>query len=415
MQQDGLLVVAGEASGDLHAARLLSELTRRVPGLAAFGLGGAELRAAGLDAVADSAEVAVVGITEVLKMLPRIRAVFAGLLREVDRRRPRAALLVDFPDFNLRLARELKRRGVPVIYYISPQVWAWRRGRVRTIARRVDRMLVLFPFEVELYTRAGVPAVHVGHPLVDEVPQLPGAWERGAPAAGEHYRIALLPGSRPSEVAALLPAMLAAVGRLSRELPVEASLIRAPTISQEALEQAVASQEAQVRAEEGARASVGEGAQTTGSGALPPPRIVSGEERFAAIAGSHLALCASGTATLEVGLLGTPMVVLYRLGTWTYAVARLMVHLDDIALVNLVLGRRVVPELLQGAASGPRIAEEAARLLTRAEAREPMRAALAGLRGRLGAGGASGRAADEVARFLAGAARAARAGAGEAA
>jgi lipid-A-disaccharide synthase len=418
MRQDGLLVVAGEASGDLHAARLLSELERRMPGLAAFGLGGAELRAAGLDAVADSAEVAVVGITEVLKVLPRIRAVFAGLLREVDRRRPRAALLVDFPDFNLRLARELKRRGVPVIYYISPQVWAWRRGRVRTIARRVDRMLVLFPFEVDFYARAGVPAVHVGHPLVDEVPQLPGAWERGAPAAGEPYRIALLPGSRPSEVAALLPAMLASVGRLARELPVAATLIRAPTISQEALEQAVASQEARARAEEGVRASVGEGAQTAGSGVPPspsPPRIVSGEERFAAIAGSHLALCASGTATLEVGLLGTPMVVLYRLGTWTYAVARLMVHLDDIALVNLVLGRRVVPELLQGAASGPRIAEEAARLLTRAEAREPMRAALAGLRARLGAGGASGRAADEVARFLAGAARAARAGAGEAA
>jgi lipid-A-disaccharide synthase len=405
-----LLVVAGEASGDLHAARLLAELARRVPGLAAFGLGGAELRAAGLDAVADSAEVAVVGITEVLKVLPRIRAVFAALLREVDRRRPRAALLVDFPDFNLRLARELKRRGVPVIYFISPQVWAWRRGRVRTIARRVDRMLVLFPFEVDFYARAGVPAVHVGHPLVDEVPQLPGAWERGAPAAGEPYRIALLPGSRPSEVAALLPAMLAAVGRLARELPVEATLIRAPTISLDSLEQAVARQEAQARAEEGAPAS--------GAGVPPspsPPRIVSGEERFAAIAGSHLALCASGTATLEVGLLGTPMVVLYRLGTWTYAVARLMVHLDDIALVNLVLGRRVVPELLQGAASGPRIAEEAARLLTRAEAREPMRAALAGLRGRLGAGGASGRAADEVARFLAGAARAASAGAGEAA
>jgi lipid-A-disaccharide synthase len=374
-----LLVVAGEASGDLHGARLLAELVRLVPGLTSFGLGGAELRAAGLEAVADSAEVAVVGITEVLKVLPRIREVFAALLREVDRRQPRAAVLVDFPDFNLRLARQLKRRGVPVVYYISPQVWAWRRGRVKTIARRVDKMLVLFPFEVDFYARGRVPAVHVGHPLVDEVPRLPSAWELGAPAAGEPYGIALLPGSRPSEVEALLPAMLEAVRELARRLPLAVVLIKAPTISVASLEAALA------------QAAPGS----------PAVRIVAGDERFAAIAGSHLALCASGTATLEVGLLGTPMVVLYRLASWTYALARMLVHLDDIALVNLVLGRRVVPELLQDEARGPRIAEESWRLLTCAEAREPMRAALAGVRARLGAGGASARAAEEVAKVLA--------------
>jgi len=372
-------VVAGEASGDLHGARLLAELRRLVPGLAAFGMGGPELRAAGLEAVADSSEVAVVGVVEVLKVLPRIRQVFAALLAAVDRRHPRAAVLIDFPDFNLRLAGRLARRGIPVVYYISPQVWAWRRGRVRTIARRVDEMLVLFPFEVEFYRRSGVPAVHVGHPLIDEVPRLPSAWDQPL-AAGEPYRLALLPGSRPSEIAALLPAMLQAAARLAAELPVAVSLIRAPGIPQ-----------ALLAAHLGAHAA---------AGAALPVRVVS-EDRFGAIADSHLALCASGTATLEVGLLGTPMVVLYRLARWSYVLARLLVRLPNFAMVNLVLGREVVPELLQGEAEPERIAAEARRLLAGGEALARMREGLAELRPRLGEGGASARAAQQVAAVLA--------------
>jgi len=370
-----LLVVAGEASGDLHGARLVSELHRLVPGLSVFGLGGDELRAAGLDPVAHSAEISVVGITEVLRILKRAREVFALLLAEVDRRRPAAAVLIDFPDFNLRLAKELKKRGVPVVYYISPQVWAWRRGRVKTIAQVVDRMLVLFPFEVDFYRRFGVDVVHVGHPLVDEVPRLPSAWERGEPSR-EPYRISLLPGSRVSEVEALLPVMLQAVGRLAADLPVEVLLIRAPTVPLEMLEEEI---------------------ELSGL----PVRIVS-ENRFAAIADSHLALCASGTATLEVGLLGTPMVMLYRLGRWTYLVAKLLVHLSYVSLVNLVLGRKVVPELVQGAASPERIALEAEQILLDERERDAMRAALAEVRGRLGSGGASRRAALEVAELLRG-------------
>jgi len=370
-----LLVVAGEASGDLHGARLVSELHRLLPGLSVFGLGGDELRAAGLDPVAHSAEISVVGITEVLRILKRAREVFALLLAEVDRRRPAAAVLIDFPDFNLRLAKELKKRGVPVIYYISPQVWAWRRGRVKTIAQVVDRMLVLFPFEVDFYRRFGVDVVHVGHPLVDEVPELPSAWERGEPSR-EPYRISLLPGSRVSEVEALLPVMLKAVGRLSADLPVEVLLIRAPTVPLEMLEEEI---------------------ELSGL----PVRIVA-ENRFAAIADSHLALCASGTATLEVGLLGTPMVMIYRLGRWTYLVAKLLVHLPYVSLVNLVLGRKVVPELVQGAASPERIALEAEQLLLDERERDAMRAALSEVRGRLGSGGASRRAAQEVAELLRG-------------
>jgi lipid-A-disaccharide synthase len=368
-----LLVVAGEASGDLHGARLLSELRRLVPGLAAFGLGGDEMQAAGLEAVAHSSEISVVGITEVLKILPRAREIFASLLREVELRRPELAVLVDFPDFNLRLARQLKARGVKVVYYISPQVWAWRRGRVKTIAARVDRMLVLFPFEVGFYRDHGVDVVHVGHPLVDEVPVLPQAWENEGAAAGP-FRIALLPGSRVSEVEALLPTLLAAVRRLAADLPVEVRIIKAPTISADLLEDAV---------------------ELAGL----PVEVVH-EDRFAAIADSHLALCASGTATLEVGLLGTPMIMVYRLARWTYLLAKLMVRLPYVSLVNLVLGRKVVPELIQGEANPERIAAEAARLLTDAGERDRMRQGLAEVRGRLGAGGASRRAAAEVAAMM---------------
>jgi lipid-A-disaccharide synthase len=425
-RREELLVVAGEASGDLHGARLLAELRRLVPGIAAFGLGGGELRAAGLETIADSSEVAVVGIVEVLKVLPRVRQVFAALLAEVDRRRPRAAVLIDFPDFNLRLARRLARRGIPVIYYISPQVWAWRRGRVRTIARRVDRMLVLFAFEVDFYRRSGVPAVHVGHPLVDEVPRLPSAWDRAvAPGTpGEPLRLALLPGSRRSEIEALLPVMLGAAARLARAMPIAVTLIRAPGISEAMLARQV--EEVLRRPEAGGAegeaagprggagaeaAAVADGTAATAEGAAGgagaqaaapalPVRVVS-DDRFAAIADSHLALCASGTATLEVGLLGTPMIVLYRLAWWTYVLARLLVRLPNFAMVNLVLGREVVPELLQGEAEPERIAAEATRLLVDGEARARQRAGLAELRPRLGEGGASARAARQVAEMLA--------------
>lgn len=374
-----VLVVAGEASGDLHAARLLTELGALVPGVRPFGLGGGELAAAGLDRLADSSEISVVGLTEVFRVLPRAREIFAALLAEVDRRRPAVALLVDFPDFNLRLAKELASRGVRVVYYISPQVWAWRRGRVRAIAEHVDEMLVLFPFEVDFYARHGVEVTHVGHPLVDEVPTgLAQAWERtvlagGAPEEGP-FQVALLPGSRVSEIEAMLPTMLAAAARLAEDLPIFVRLIRAPTVPREMLEEAI---------------------QLSGL-----PVRISERDRFAAIADSHLALCASGTATLEVGLLGTPLVVLYRLASWTYLAARLLVRLPHVSLVNLVLERGAVPELLQGKARPERVAREAAAILRDPARVAAMRADLAALRGRLGEHGASGRAAGALARHL---------------
>jgi lipid-A-disaccharide synthase len=378
MTSSDLLVVAGEASGDLHGARLLAALGRRLPGIRAFGLGSDQLAAAGLERIADSREISVVGLVEVLSILTRAREIFHQLLAETERRRPRAAVLIDFPDFNLRLARELAWRGVPVVYYVSPQIWAWRRGRVRTIADAVARMLVLFKFEEDFYRAHRVPAVHVGHPLVDEVPEdLPQAWS--AEPAGrpvDRFRVALLPGSRKSELAALLPAMAGAVARLGARLPIDVRLIRAPSLDPELVERAAA--EANLSAE------------------------IVAEDRLRAVADSHLALCASGTATLETGLLGTPMIVLYRLAPISYLLARLLVRVPHFSLVNLVLERGAVPELLQKEASPERIAGLAERLLTDRRAIARMRSELADLRGRLGAAGASERAAAEVAAVLEG-------------
>jgi len=369
-----LLLVAGEASGDLHGARLLAELRRRRPQLRAYGLGSSRLRAAGLESFADAAEISAVGLVEVLKVVPRARAVFQRLLEETARRRPRLAVLIDFPEFNLRLARRLHRLGVPVVYYVSPQVWAWRRGRVSQIGRDVDRMLVLFPFEAEFYRNHDIEVEHVGHPLVDEVPNLPHVWDSAAPPG--RFGVILLPGSRRSEVKRLLPVMLESVARLSRALPVEARLLLAPTIDPAEIEPAMREAGIQVA-------------------------IVPGDERrFAALAASHLALCASGTATLETGLAGTPMLVLYRLGLGTYWMGRLLVRLQHVSLVNLVLGREAVPELLQDAAEPAHVAATARRLLESPEAIARMRAALAELRGRLGAPGATARAADAILQML---------------
>ncbi len=369
-----LLLVAGEASGDLHGARLLEALSPMVGDrLEAFGLGGDRLGAAGLERIADSSEISVVGLSEVFRVLPRAREIFDQVLAETERRRPRAAVLVDFPEFNLRLARALTERGVPVIYYISPQVWAWRRRRVKTIARAVDAILVLFPFEVDFYERHGVEVVHVGHPLVDEIPELPHAWDRGAPQ-DEPYRIALLPGSRTSEVEALLPGMLEAVRCLAEEIPVSARVIRAPTIPREMVEGAV---------------------ELAGV-----PVTILAEEHDRAIADSHFALCASGTATLQVGLLGTPLAVLYRLGPWTYLLGKLLVRLPHVSLVNLVLEREVVPELIQRRAEPRAVCRTVLSLLRDPGAVEEMRAGLSELRWRLGERGASRRAARAVARRL---------------
>ena len=368
MADNDLLIVAGEASGDLHGARMLEELLRLAPDLRAFGLGGNELQAVGMDSVAHSSEIAVVGLTEVLGIVRRARQVFHALLREVEERRPAVAVLIDAPEFNLRLARRLKQRGVRVVYYISPQIWAWRRWRIKQIARRVEKMLVLFDFEAEFYARHGVEVVHVGHPLVDIVAARDQIWDQdGDP---QEYQIALLPGSRRSEIERILPVLLSAAEAIGRECGARFRLIRAPTVSSDSIAAHLRDRELEVEVVDG--------------------------DRFQALADSHLALCASGTATLEVGLLGTPMVVVYRVARWTGYVARLLVRLPRFALVNLVLGRTVCPELLQGEATATAIRDAALRILRDAGQVKEMREGLAELRGRLGSSGASRRAAVEI-------------------
>ncbi len=384
-EKPDLLLVAGEASGDLHAARMLTELRALVPELHAYGMGGDELGAAGFEAVADSREIAVVGLTEALKILPRARRIFRRLLDEVERRGTRVAVLVDAPDFNLRLAKQLHRRGVRVIYYVSPQVWAWRKGRVKLIERYVDRMLVLFPFEVDFYHSHGVEVVHVGHPLIDEVPRLEHVWDRqaGAPSgegrrdAGAPSRrilLSLLPGSRASEVRAMLPDMRRSVELLARELDLEVQLIQAPTVDPAIFDAALDGLEIEVR------------------------RVR--ERRFQALAESHIALCASGTATLEVALVGTPMVVVYRVHRWSAMLGRLLLDIPYASMVNLVLGREAVPELLQEDVEPRRVANTVTRLLAAEDEIIAMREAYGELRQRLGSGGASRNAAAEVARQM---------------
>jgi lipid-A-disaccharide synthase len=367
-----LLIVAGEASGDLHAARMLTELRALVPGTHAFGMGGDELAAAGFEALAESREIAVVGLTEALKILPKARRIFRRLLAEVERRGTRVAVLVDSPDFNLRLARQLHRRGVRVIYYVSPQVWAWRKGRVKSIERYVDRMLVLFPFEVEFYRAHGVEVAHVGHPLIDEVPRLEHVWDAGAP--GGRILLSLLPGSRASEVGAMLPDMRRCVELLAQELDLAVQLIQAPTVDPQIFDAALDGLGVEVR------------------------RVRA--RRFEALAESHFALCASGTATLETALVGTPMVVVYRVHRWSAMLGRLLVDVPYASMVNLVLGREAVPELLQEDCEPRKVAATVTRLLASPAEIEAMRASYRELRRRLGGGGASRNAAAEVARQM---------------
>lgn len=370
-----VLISCGEPSGDLYAAELLRELRAAAPGLAAFGIGGDRLRETGCDLLADQRDLAVVGLLEVLRHLRRIRTVFASLVAEAERRRPDVAVLIDYADFNLRLGRALHARGIPVVYYVSPQLWAWRRWRIHAIRRTARRMLVIFPFEERIYRAAGVPVRFVGHPLVDLVrpPDEPAAFPRRIGLDPSRPVVTLLPGSRSSEIAHNLPGLAASARALARRDPrLQFVAAAAPSLDQELLRPHLAGSEI---------------------------RLVHGET-IAALAASRLALVASGTATVETALVGTPMVVVYRLAALTYLLGRPLVNVPHVAMVNLIAGRRAVPELIQGDFRPERVAAEAERLLADAGPREQMLRDLAEVRERLGRGGASRRAAVAILEAL---------------
>ncbi|HET7435082.1 MAG TPA: lipid-A-disaccharide synthase [Thermoanaerobaculia bacterium] len=365
-----LAVVAGEASGDLHASEVVRELKKLDPSLTTFGIGGDLLAREGMRILHHASEMGIVGLFNVLRHLPMFRRVFNDLIERIAAEKPDAVLLVDYPDFNLRVARRCKELGLRVIYYISPQLWAWRKGRVRHIARYVDRMVVIFPFEEEFYKRHAVPVTYVGHPLIEQTASV----KRPARDASR-IRIALLPGSRRGEVATLLPPMLQAIEILRRGAtkPIDAYVVQAPTIEREELEAIMKEQ-----------------------GIAVPILAHDGGEGVAA---ADVALSSSGTATLEAAILGTPCVVMYRLSRATYALAKHLVKLPHFSLVNIVAGREVVPELIQDDVNGERIAREVRRMLEPA-AYATLLEELAAVRAKLGEPGASQRVAQEINRMV---------------
>jgi lipid-A-disaccharide synthase len=369
-----VLLVAGEASGDLHGATLARALGTLAPDLRLGGMGGLHMAGQGVRLLRGIEQVAVVGGTEAIRRLPALWRAFRTLRAEIRRARPGVLVLIDFPEFNMRLARAARRVGVPVVYFIAPQVWAWRRGRVRALARDVSRVLAIFPFEVGFYEEAGVPVEFVGHPLLDVLPPLAREAARAGLAAPGERLVGLLPGSREAELDRHLPVLLGAAERIAGRHPaIRFALPIAPTVPAEAVE-------ARLRA------------------APVPVRALRGEA-YRIMAAADLLLTASGTATLEAACFGTPMVVLYRLSGPSYAIARLLVRgVSHIALPNIIAGRAVVPELIQGQASPARVAESALALLDDPAALAAQRAALLDVRARLGAAGAGLRAARAVLR-----------------
>jgi lipid-A-disaccharide synthase len=374
-------MVAGEASGDLHGATLARALTTLAPGLKLVGMGGARMAAAGVRLVRRAERVTVVGGTEAVGRLPALWSAFQALRQQLRSQRPGVLVLIDFPEFNMRLARVARRLGVPVVYFVAPQLWAWRRGRVRTMARDVSRVLAIFPFEVGLYQEAGVPVEFVGHPVLDVLPALDKAAARAGLATDGETLVGLLPGSRGAEVRRHLPVLLGAAQRIATRRPRARFVVPvAPTI---------------------ATAMVAETARASGL----PVEVLPGEA-YRVMAAADLLLVASGTATLEAACYGTPMVVLYRLSAVSHWLARRLVRgVSHISLPNIIAGRGIVPELIQGEATPDTVAWAGLRLLEDDAARADQRAALLEVRARLGEAGAGLRAARAVLRERDGAAR----------
>lgn len=372
-----IMVAAGEASGDMHAASLVQALRRRDPTLRFYGMGGDRLREAGVRLIADAAEMGVVGLTEVCRKLPYIIKVMKQLTASWDVEKPAAVILVDYPDFNLILARRAHKRGIKVFYYISPQVWAWRRGRIESIRRFVDKMAVILPFEESIYRSVGVNADFVGHPLLDMMicpsSQRAAREKIGIPLNGRV--VSLLPGSRPGEVARLLPLCLEAARLMREQGQAQFIMPLASTLSQDFVAEIIA------------RYHV--------------PVTVFSQAMYDVLAASDLAIVASGTATLEAALLETPMIVIYRVSRFSYFLGKMFIRVQNISLVNIMAGKTIVTELIQGAANPERIAALATGLLENPEEVARMKLALSGIKSQLGTPGAAERAAGLVVKLLA--------------
>jgi lipid-A-disaccharide synthase len=363
------MISCGEPSGDLYAGALAAELRQRAPSLEIFGFGSDRLRTAGGRLVGDFRGISVTGLTEALRVLPRSYAMFRRLIASARATRPDVFVAIDFPDFNFRLMAALKRLGIPIVYYVSPQLWAWRPGRMHTMKALVDRVLVIFPFEEELYRREGVNVQFVGHPLVDlahaTAPRETFLREHGLDP--DAPTVALLPGSRPNELHRILPDMAAAVPLISERVPRAQFVVAcAPNLNDDLF--------------------------------LPlrdRATLVRGRTDDV-LAASDVVVTASGTATVQAALHAKPMVVVYRLSDLTYRMGKPFVKVDTYAMANLVAGRRVVPELIQRDFTPARVAEETVSFLSDRARYKAAQEALREVRVRLGAPGASGRAAEAI-------------------
>jgi lipid-A-disaccharide synthase len=382
MTGNSFLMVAGERSGDVYGAALAEALKQRLANAEIFGCGGEAMRAAGVETLVDIHDVALIGISEVVTGLPKAYRAMRNLVAEAARRKPAAAILIDSPSLNLSLAKRLKRHNIPVIYFVSPQIWAWKKWRIRKIKACVDRMLCLFDFETSIYENAGVPVECVGHPLVDM--SNPGKTREdfftGADLDPEVPTVALLPGSRKTEVTFNLPAILEAAARVARPRRVQFAVASAPTIDSAWLESLIA----------------------RGYKGKAPLRTLS-NSTHEALHYSDVAVVASGTATIEAALRECPMVVVYRVSAFTAMCARFMIDVPFYSMVNLLAGHAVVPELIQSDFTAARLAVNLEQLLDDGEARGRMIEDLRKVRGHLGKGGAIGRAADAIVGHIKGA------------
>ena len=372
-----IMVIAGEHSGDMHAGDLVSALKTREPELEVYGVGGPAMRAAGAETLYDVEDMAVMGFVEVLKHYRFFKRVFNELLEVVRRRRPRAVILVDYPGFNLRFAAQCHKLQITTIYYICPQVWAWHRSRIPEMARILDRLIAIFPFEPPLFEGTGLTVDYVGHPLVSQALATLAEPPAELPFPGT-ARVALLPGSRAAEITRLLPVMWDTAQRLQCDYTETTFLVAAPTPEVEALLQQEIS-----RLPRGPR----------------DWRIVTGMTRQV-LRQSRVALVASGTATLEAAMMNCPMVVTYKVAPLTFALGKLLVRTDHIGMVNIVAGKRICPEYLQDEATAPSLAVALTDIMTDSPARETMLAELAKVRDALGHGGAAAKAAECVLQEL---------------
>lgn len=350
-----ILISAGEASGEMYGAGLIDSLRRRDPSLEFFGVGGERMRAAGCDTVVNARDLAVVGITEILSHLPRIYGRFRTLIKEADRCRPDLAVVIDSPAFNWRVARQMYKRGIPVVYYVCPQFWAWRQGRVRLLQKYVTKALVIFPFEAKFYRDRGVDATFVGHPLAD----LPQPLIKRGEYASRHKLdlnkpwITLMPGSRVKEVRMNLPVILESATKLGSGY--EFLLPVAPTLDRSFVESLA-----------GTRSHLH----------LVP-------EALPALAHSRAGIIASGTATVEAAMMGTPFVMVYRVSPLTYLLGRPRIKVSHFAMVNLIAGEEVVPELVQQNFTAEKVVTRLNEIIPFGPAREKMIAGLAAVKARL--------------------------------